>query len=64
MLDFLTALGLVFAIEGLLFAAFPGAMRRAMTAVSVSPESFLRMSGLASAAIGVGIVFLVRILLE
>jgi uncharacterized protein len=61
-LDFLTALGLVFAIEGLLFAAFPSAMRRAMEAVVVSPDSFLRLSGLASAAIGVGIVFVVRFL--
>jgi uncharacterized protein len=60
-LDFLTALGLVFAIEGLLFAAFPAAMRRAMEAVAVSPESFLRLSGLASAAIGVAIVFIVRL---
>jgi uncharacterized protein len=61
-LDFLTALGLVFAIEGLLFAAFPGAMRRAMAAVAVSPDNFLRMSGLASALVGVAIVFLVRLL--
>jgi uncharacterized protein len=60
--DFLTALGLVFAIEGLLFAAFPGAMRRAMAAVALSPETFLRYSGLASAAIGVAIVFVVRLL--
>ena len=28
MADFVAALGLVFAIEGLVYAAFPGAMRR------------------------------------
>jgi hypothetical protein len=30
MLDFLAALGLVFVIEGLVFAAFPGPAKRAM----------------------------------
>ncbi len=64
MQDFLTALGLVLAIEGILFAAFPGAMRRAMDAISVSPDNFLRLSGIASAVIGVGIVFLVRLLFQ
>jgi uncharacterized protein len=61
-LDFLTALGLVFAIEGLLFAAFPAQMRKAMAAAAISPDMFLRKSGIASALIGVGIVFIVRVL--
>jgi uncharacterized protein len=60
MTDFLVALGLVFAIEGLLFAAFPGAAKRAMTSVLETPESSLRYVGLASALLGVGLIWLVR----
>jgi len=37
MSDFLVAIGLVFAIEGILFAAFPGPVKRAMSHVTVSP---------------------------
>jgi uncharacterized protein YjeT (DUF2065 family) len=60
MRDFLTAVGLVFAIEGLLLAAFPEAMRKAMADVAASDGHFLRRIGLISAAVGVVIVFLLR----
>ena len=38
MYDFLVALGLVFAMEGLVFAAFPSAAKRAMESVIETPE--------------------------
>lgn len=60
MLDFIVALGLVFAIEGLLFAAFPGMTKRAMTHVIEAPEGALRIVGIASAAIGILLIWLVR----
>ncbi len=60
MRDFLTAVGLVFAIEGLLFAAFPGHMRKYMAEVVASEDGFLRKIGLISAVVGVVIVFLLR----
>jgi uncharacterized protein YjeT (DUF2065 family) len=60
MRDFLTAVGLVFAIEGLLLAAFPEAMRKAMAEVAGSEGHLLRRVGLISAAVGVVIVFLLR----
>jgi len=60
MLDFLVALGLVFAIEGLLFAAFPAVTKRAMTHVLEAPESVLRVVGIASAAVGIALIWLVR----
>ena len=63
MLDFLTALGLVFALEGLLFAAFPEGARRAMLEAAQSDPGFLQKAGIASAAAGVGIVFLARYIL-
>jgi uncharacterized protein len=60
MLDFLVALGLLFAIEGLLFAAFPGMTKRAMTHVLEAPESTLRLVGIVSAVIGIVMIWVVR----
>lgn len=60
MSDFLAALGLVFAMEGILFAAFPGVTKRALAHVMETPDNVLRIMGIASAAIGVVIVWLVR----
>ena len=60
MRDFGAAIGLVFAIEGLLLAAFPGLMRRSMAETAERPESWLRSAGLIAAAIGVVLVFLAR----
>jgi uncharacterized protein YjeT (DUF2065 family) len=60
MLDFLAAIGLVLAIEGLVFAAFPASAKRAMASVQETPEGSLRVLGVVSAAIGVFIVWLVR----
>lgn len=58
--DFLTALGLVLALEGLLYAAFPEAMKRMVAAVLQMPPGTIRAVGLAAAAIGVIVVWLVR----
>ena len=57
---FLVALGLVFVIEGLVFAAFPGPAKRALTTVTESPENFLRIVGIVSAVVGLVIIWLVR----
>lgn len=60
MSDLFAALGLVLAIEGLLFAGFPGAARRASEIILATPEGTLRLIGVASAVIGVAVVWLVR----
>ncbi len=60
MSDFLAALGLVLAIEGILFAAFPLGTKRAMAAALETPDSRLRVAGIVSAVVGVAIVWLVR----
>lgn len=60
MLDFLAALGLVFMIEGLVFAAFPGPAKRAMASVLETPETTLRVIGIGSAVVGLAVVWLVR----
>ncbi len=60
MLDFVVALGLVFVIEGLIFAAFPGNAKRAMTTVQETPDGTLRVIGIGSAVLGLLLVWLVR----
>jgi uncharacterized protein len=60
MKDFLAALGLVLVMEGISFAAFPAAAKRAMAEAAQAPAERLRLIGLVSAAVGVGLVWLVR----
>ncbi len=60
MSDFLVGIGLVFVIEGLLFAAFPGHAKRAMTAVIETSDMSMRVIGIGSAVIGLIVVWLVR----
>ncbi|HMJ44615.1 MAG TPA: DUF2065 domain-containing protein [Pseudolabrys sp.] len=60
MYDFLAALGLVFMIEGLVFAAFPGHAKRAVASVLETPEATLRAIGIGSAVVGLLVVWLVR----
>jgi uncharacterized protein YjeT (DUF2065 family) len=60
MSDFLAALGLVFVIEGLIFAAFPEAAKRAMTGVLETPDVSVRLIGVGSAVVGLIIVWLAR----
>jgi uncharacterized protein YjeT (DUF2065 family) len=60
MKDFLVALGLVFAIEGIVFAAFPAHLKRAMESVMNTPETWLRIVGLGSAVLGVLLIWLIR----
>ncbi|HET9715390.1 MAG TPA: DUF2065 domain-containing protein [Pseudolabrys sp.] len=60
MSDFLAALGLVFVIEGLIFAAFPEPAKRAMASVLETNDVSLRVMGVGSALIGLILVWLVR----
>ena len=60
MSDFLAALGLVFVIEGLIFAAFPDAAKRAMASVLETPDVSVRLIGVGSAVVGLIIVWLAR----
>lgn len=58
--ELLTALALVVVIEGLLYAAFPGPLRRAVAVMLEQPDSTIRAVGLAAAAVGVALVWLIR----
>jgi uncharacterized protein YjeT (DUF2065 family) len=60
MSDFLAAIGLVFVIEGLIFAAFPTAAKKAIASVLDTPDASLRAIGIGSAVVGLIVVWLVR----
>jgi uncharacterized protein YjeT (DUF2065 family) len=60
MSEFLVALGLLFVIEGIVFAAFPGQAKHALSAMMESPEATLRRIGLASAVLGLVLIWLIR----
>ena len=60
MLDLIAALGLALAVEGILFAAFPDGMRRAMYEAAHSPSDRMRIVGILSAVAGLAIVWIVR----
>ncbi len=57
---FLIALGLAFIIEGLPWALFPDAMRKAMLYMTTSPTWQLRRIGLMGIGAGLLLVWLVR----
>jgi uncharacterized protein len=63
MRDFIVALGLAFAIEGLLMAGFAETMRKRMAAVAREDPNKLRGMGLGAALVGVAIVWASRSLL-
>jgi hypothetical protein len=58
--DFMTALALAAAIEGMLYSVLPGAMQRMNAQVALLPASALRIAGLAAAILGVGAVWALR----
>ena len=55
-----TAIGLILAIEGALYALFPGLMKQMAQQVLQSPGDSLRVAGVVSVALGVALVWLVR----
>ena len=60
MYDLIVALGLVLVIEGLMLAAFPNAVRRAMESMDKLPHSPLRIAGVVGAVVGLLLVWLIR----
>jgi uncharacterized protein len=60
MFDLVAALGLALAVEGILFAAFPEGVRRAMYEAAHTPSDRMRVVGIISAIVGVVIIWLAR----
>ncbi|MBB3772458.1 MULTISPECIES: DUF2065 domain-containing protein [Ancylobacter] len=60
MSDLVVALGLLLVIEGLMMAAAPGAVRRALEAIDQLPDAPMRISGLVGAIIGILLIWVIR----
>ena len=60
MRDVIFALGVLAAAEGLLLALAPGVLGAALERLRAQPPDRLRLTGLVSAAIGVGLLWLAR----
>jgi uncharacterized protein YjeT (DUF2065 family) len=58
--DLLMALGLVFVIEGLLYALVPGHLKNMMKAMENVGDDALRIGGLAAVGFGVFMVWVVK----
>ena len=56
----LTALALAVAIEGIVYALLPDAMKRMMARVIEQPSAGIRTAGLIAAVAGVCVLWLVR----
>ncbi|MGH6924941.1 MAG: DUF2065 domain-containing protein [Propylenella sp.] len=60
MSEVVAAIGLVLVLEGVLYALFPEFMKRMAQQAIQTPGDTLRVAGVVSAALGVGLVWLVR----
>jgi len=60
MADLIVAIGLVFVIEGLLYATFPVAMKKMMSLALSMPDNSMRTGGLLATAGGIVIIWLAR----
>lgn len=60
MSDFLVGLGLVFVIEGLLWALSPRFGLRLLEVAAVTPEQRLRIGGAVAVAVGVFLIWIIR----
>src|ERR1700709_1900295 len=58
--DFLIGVGILFVLEGLMFAASPAWMRRAMKSALATPDNILRLVGIGSAVAGLILIWAVR----
>ncbi len=60
----LTAIGLVFVIEGLTYALVPTQLKRMLAGLMGMPNELLRLLGTVALGIGVALVWLARVYLN
>ncbi|MCK4946523.1 MAG: DUF2065 domain-containing protein [Alphaproteobacteria bacterium] len=60
MTDFLTAIGLMFVMEGVSYALFPEGIRKMMERVIMMPQGHVRFAGLTLAGLGFVIIAVIR----
>jgi uncharacterized protein YjeT (DUF2065 family) len=60
MIELFSAVALAIALEGLVYAAFPEQMKKMLASIQSMPASNLRAAGLACAAAGLVLLWLIR----
>ncbi|MCY4065346.1 MAG: DUF2065 domain-containing protein, partial [Rhodospirillaceae bacterium] len=58
--ELLLALCLDIVLEGMIYALFPNGMRRLLQAFLEASETTIRVTGLGAAAVGLGLIWLIR----
>ena len=60
MLDFLSAIGLIFILEGLLLFSSPKRLKKILQIITIYPEKKIRMIGGVSVLIGIVLLWIIR----
>ena len=60
MIDFLSAIGLIFILEGLLLFASPKRLKKILQIITIYPESKIRIIGSVSILVGIVLLWIIR----
>ena len=60
MLDFLSALGLIFILEGLLLFSSPKRLKKILQIITIYPETKIRVIGGVAVLIGIVMLWIIR----
>ena len=60
MLDFLSAIGLIFILEGLLLFSSPKRLKKILQIITIYPENKIRMIGGVSVLLGIVLLWIIR----
>jgi uncharacterized protein YjeT (DUF2065 family) len=60
MLNFLSAIGLIFILEGLLLFSSPKRLKKILQIITIYPENKIRMIGGVSVLIGIVLLWIIR----
>ena len=60
MLDFLSALGLIFILEGLLLFSSPKRLKKILQIITIYPENKIRVIGGVAVLIGIVLLWIIR----
>ena len=60
MIDFLSAIGLIFILEGLLLFSSPKRLKKILQIITIYPESKIRIIGGVSILLGIVLLWIIR----
>jgi len=60
MIDFLSAIGLIFILEGLLLFSSPRRLKKILQIITIYPENKIRMIGGVSVLLGIVLLWIIR----